>query len=236
MKKARKGLPRGKRERKHRSFSDIDEIVLSGGKVSFTDLSRSIPFKTVLDPVDLKVDHFSNEKDKKAAYALSLSTEAKESAKVQGEFSMVPLGSEGALEVSSVLLKKYSPFYKDNILFDIEDGRLDLSTRYRYATGGKEPEINLSGLSVALKALRLRKAGENEDFAKVPNFSIKETDVDLTKRELTIGNVSTDKGELLVKRLSNGDLNLLTLTPPAIPPASAPKEPPKKPNSRRETR
>ncbi len=54
---------------------------------------------------------------------------------------------------------------------------------------------------------------------------IKETDVDLTKRELTIGNLSTEKGELLVKRLSNGDLNLLTLTPPA---SARRKEPPKK--------
>ncbi len=62
------------------------------------------------------------------------------------------------------------------------------------------------------------------------HFSIKETDVDLTKRELKIGNLSTEKGELLVKRSSNGDLNLLTLTPPATPPApaSASKEPPKK--------
>jgi uncharacterized protein involved in outer membrane biogenesis len=209
---------------------DIDEIQLAGGKISFSDLSGSKPFKTMLDPIDLKIDHFSNSKDKKSAYALSLSTEAKEAVKVEGEFSVDPLGSEGMFEVASVLLKKYSPYYRDNILFDIEDGRLDLSTRYRYATGGKEPEINLSGLSVALKALRLRKAGENEDFVKVPNFTIKETDVDLTKRELTIGNLSTEKGEILVKRSSNGDLNLLTLTPPATPPApaSASKEPPKK--------
>ncbi len=212
-------------------FLDIDTIVLAGGKISFTDLSRSTPFKTVLDPVDLKVDHFSNAKDKKAAYALSLSTEAKESVKVQGEFSMVPLGSEGALEVSSVLLKKYSPFYKDSVLFGIEDGRLDLAAHYRYAGGQKEPEVSLSGISVTLNTLRLRKTGENQDFVKVPHFSIKETDADLTKRELKIGNLSTEKGEILVKRLRNGDLNLLTLTPPATPPASAPGGPPGKPKA-----
>ncbi len=213
-------------------YLDIDAMVLSGGKISFSDLSGSKPFKTMLDPIDLKIDHFSNGKDKKSAYALSIKTEANETIKDEGEFSVEPLWSEGTLEVASVPLKKYSPYYRDNVLFDIEDGRLDLSTRYRYATGGKEPELNLSGLSVTLKALRLRKAGENQDFVKVPNFTIKETDVDLTKRELRIGNLSTEKGELLVKRLSNGDLNLLTLTSPA--PASASKEPPKKPKSRRE--
>jgi uncharacterized protein involved in outer membrane biogenesis len=208
-------------------FLDIDAMVLSGGKISFSDLSGSKPFKTILDPIELKIDHFSNGKDKKSAYALSIKTEANETIKDEGEFSVEPLWSEGTLEVTSVPLKKYSPFYGDSVLFDIEDGRLDLSARYRYAKGQKEPEVDLSGISVTLKALRLRKTGENQDFVKVPNFSINETDVDVTKRELKIGNVSTEKGELVVKRLSNGDLNLLTLTPPA----SAPKEPPKIPKA-----
>ena len=80
-------------------FLNIDEIHLAGGKISFSDLSGSMPFKTVLNPIDLKVDHLSNAKDKKAAYALSLSTEAKETVKVEGEFSMEPLGSEGTVDV-----------------------------------------------------------------------------------------------------------------------------------------
>ena len=204
---------------------DIDEIQLAGGKISFSDLSRSKPFKTILDPIEMKVDHFSNAKDKKSAYALSLKTEAKETIKIEGEFSMDPLGSDGMLEVKSVPLKKYAPYYRDNILFDIEDGRLALSTRYKYAKGEKEPEINLSGISLLLSALRLKKTEENEDFLKIPSLSIKDTAIDLTKREMKIGSFSTQKGELLVKRFKNGDLNLLKLTPPPTPPAQA--EPPK---------
>ncbi len=65
-------------------FLDIDAMVLSGGKISFSDLSGSKPFKTMLDPVDLKVDHFSNGKDRKSAYALSIKTEAKETVKDRG--------------------------------------------------------------------------------------------------------------------------------------------------------
>jgi uncharacterized protein involved in outer membrane biogenesis len=197
---------------------DIDEIQLAGGKISFSDLSRSKPFKTILDPLELKVDHFSNRKDKKSAYTLSLKTEAKETIKVEGEFSMEPFWAEGALELKSVPLKKYAPYYRDNVLFDIEDGHLDLSTRYKYAKGEKEPDVNLSGISISINALRLKKAEENEDFLKIPNFSIKETDLDLTKKELKIGGFSTQKGELLIKRLKNGDMNVLKLvTPPSVP-------------------
>ena len=204
---------------------DIDEIQLAGGKVSFSDFSRSKPFKTILDPIELKVDHFSNGKDKRSAYALSLKTEAKETVTVEGELSMNPLWSEGIMEVKAVPLKKYSPYYRDNILFDIEDGHLELSARYKYAKGEKEPEINLSGISLLLRALRLKKTEENEDFLKIPSLSIKDTAIDLTKREMKIGSFSTQKGELIVKRFKNGDLNLLKLTPPPTPPAQA--EPPK---------
>jgi uncharacterized protein involved in outer membrane biogenesis len=194
---------------------DIDEIHLAGAKVSFSDVSRSKPFKTVLDPIDLKVDHFSNGKDKKSAYALSLKTEAKESISLEGEFSIDPLGAEGALEIKSVPLKKYAPYYRDSILFDIEDGRLDFSTRYKYAKGEKEPEISLPELSLSLSALRLKKADENEDFLKIPTFSIKETELNMTKREMKIGVFATQRGELLIKRLPNGDMNILKLVAPS---------------------
>jgi uncharacterized protein involved in outer membrane biogenesis len=200
---------------------DIDEVQLTGGKISFLDFSKSKPFKTILDPIELKVDHFSNGKDKKSAYALSLKTEAKEDIKLEGEFTMEPLGAEGALELKSVRLKKYAPYYQDNILFDIEEGRLDLSTRYKYVKGEKEPEVLLSELSISLNALRFKKAEENEDFLKIPNLSIKETELDLIKKELKIGRFSTQKGELRIKRLKNGDMNVLQL----IPSPSTPKEP-----------
>ena len=96
----------------------------------------------------MKVDHFSNGKEKKTAYALSITSEAKENIKLEGELSVEPLWAEGGLEIKSVPLKKYSPYYQDQILFNLEEGRLDFSTRYKYAKGEKEPEISLSGLSV----------------------------------------------------------------------------------------
>jgi len=204
---------------------DVDEVQLAGGKITFSDLSRGKPFKTILNPVELKVEHFSNGKDKKSAYALSLKTEAKEDIKLEGEFSMEPLWSEGALEFKSITFKKYGPYYRDNILFEIEDGRLDLSTRYKYAKGEKEPEVLLSGISLSLNALRLKKAEENEDFLKIPNFSIKETELDLTKKELKIGGFSTQKGNLLIKRLKNGDMNVLKLVAsPPVPKETVPKD------------
>jgi len=208
---------------------DADRIELRGGKVFFSDLSTKKPFKTVLSPIELKVDHFSNQKEKKTAYALSITSEAKENINLQGELSVEPQWAEGGLEIKSVPLKKYSPYYQDRILFNLEEGRLNFSTRYKYVRGEKEPEISLSELSAILNSLRLKKPDEKEDFLKIPALSIKDTLVDVTQKKLTVGSFATEKGMLAVKRLKNGEIDIQKLfrpSPPkeALSPETAKKE------------
>ena len=138
---------------------DIDEIQMGGGKISFSDLSGNKLFRTVLNPIDLKIDHLSNGRDKKSAFSLTMKTEAEEDIKLDGEFSMDPILTEGVLDLASVRLNKYAPYYQDKILFTIEDGRLNFSTRYKYAKGEKEPEISLAGMSLNIGSLRLKTNG-----------------------------------------------------------------------------
>ena len=199
---------------------DIDELVIAAGKLSFSDLSKGQPFKTDLDSIEAKVGHLSTGKGQKGTYSLAFKTEAKETVKAEGGFSLDPLGSEGNLEVLGLLLNKYSPFYKDKILFTVDDGRLDVSSRYHYAKGEKEPQFSLSGLSVGLQSLRLKRTGETGDFARIPALSLKNMDLDLQKKEFHIGSLTTDKGEITARRSRNGDLNLRSLFPKEPPPSA----------------
>jgi hypothetical protein len=216
--------PKEKKEDQAPLSLDVDEIQLTSGRVSFSDLSRKKPFKTILSPIELKVDHFSNGKDKKTAYALSITSEAKENIKLEGELSVVPLWAEGKFEIKSVPLKKYSPYYQDQILFNLEDGRLNFSTRYKYAKGEKEPEISLSALSVILNSLRLKRQEEKEDFLKIPALSIKDTFIDVTQKKLAVGSLSTEKGMLVLNRFKNGELDLQKLLPPPPPKEEPPAQ------------
>ncbi|RPH51915.1 MAG: DUF748 domain-containing protein [Desulfobacteraceae bacterium] len=207
---------------------EIDEIEMAGGKIFFSDLSGSKPFRTLLNPIDLKVGNFSNARDKKSAFSLLMKTEAKEDIKLDGEFSIDPVWTEGVLDLSSVQLKKYAPYYQDKILFTIEDGRLNFSTRYKYAKGDKDPEINLSGMSVIIRSLRLKQTDEKNDFLIIPDFSVKETDLDLIKREVKIGGIFTQKGDLHIRHSKNGDVNLFQLV--AKQPVSDDKFPDEQPS------
>src|SRR4030066_1415754 len=207
---------------------DVDEMQLTGGKISFSDLSRKKPFKTILAPIELKVDHFSTGKEKKTNYLLSLKTEASETIKLEGDLSVDPMRVDGNIEVKSAVVKKYSPYYMDSILFDIEDGRLDFSTRYQYEKGEKEPILSLSRMSANLGSLRLKKRDEKEDFFKVPIISLKDTQLNLTWKELKLGSFFTEKGMLTFNRLSNGEFDLEKLFPPSPPKQEQAKQAPSK--------
>ena len=94
---------------------------------------------------------------------------------------------------------------------------IDLSFRCRYASGAGVEESTLSALSVDLGSLTIRERGANEDFLKVPAVAVRNTDIDLGKRTLTIGEVSTRDGQVRVKRGADGTVNLASLLPPAAP-------------------
>lgn len=210
VRKTKKTVPENEKSLRPLSI-DVDEIKLAAGKVFFSDFSGNKPFETTLEPVNVSISHFSNAKDKKAAFNLSLQTEANEIVKLYGEFCFDPLISEGTLELETVPLKKYSPYYMDNITFVVEDGNLELQTGFKYAKDDNGSELTLSDMSASLDSVSLKRGADKEPFIKIPILSIKGTKFDLKKRELTVGELLTKKGLLNCVRDRNGDLNLNTL-------------------------
>ena len=82
----------------------------------------------------------------------------------RGTIVLDPMKIEGNLDVKGISLKEYAPYYKDRILFDIEEGNLGVATNYRYLAKDKSQEVVLSGMSIFLERLRLKKRDEKEDF------------------------------------------------------------------------
>jgi hypothetical protein len=212
-----KGEEAQEAERETRVSIEADTIRVAGGTVEFMDASRAAPFRSTLSPVDLEVEHFSNADRKKSAFKASIETESKETVGVDGEFTVSPPSSEGGVELGKVRPAKYSPYFADRVLFDVENGVFDLSTRYTVSGSGQDQAINLSGLKLALRSLRLRKRGEKADFLAIPALDVGDTSLDLSGKRIVIGEVSSRKGLLLVNRLKGEKWNLSTLVPPGLP-------------------
>ena len=112
-----------------------------------------------------------------------------------------------------MVLKKYAPYYGDAVRFDINGGTLDVRSGYSFAQGDGGREFRLSGLGASVSDLRLRQREEKEEFLVIPEFSMKEAEVDSLKRQVTIGGIGTTKGSVSVRRSAGGETNVARLVP-----------------------
>jgi len=210
--KDRKPPPKEGSGMKEPIFS-VDSIRLAGGKVRFADASRGIPFKTALGDLRIDVDGVSTEAGKKADARISFSTESGETLELKGNLSLSPPGSEGTVALAQVVLKKYAPYYEDAVRFDVNAGTLDVRSGYSISGGDGAPEFRLSGMGASVSNLRLRQREEKEDFLVIPEFSLREAEVDSVKRQIAIGGIATAKGSVAVRRSTGGDTNVARLAP-----------------------
>ncbi len=193
----------------------IDEIALRSGTIFIADSPAGGPFKTTLEDIDLKVAKLSTKKDAKAALTLSFKTGFGESFKTDAAFSLSPSAADGTVELSGLPVQNYKPYYRDLIRFGIEKGTLELKTGFSFSKTGDEPEIRLAGLGATIASLRLKKEEEAGAFMSVPLFRVSDASVDLTKRELVIGEVFTEKGVINGLRTREAGWNLMNLFPAA---------------------
>ncbi|HEX8041969.1 DUF748 domain-containing protein [Candidatus Deferrimicrobium sp.] len=191
----------------------IDSIRLSGGKVRFTDASLASPFKTALGDIRIDLDGLGSGKGKKAAALVVFTTEAGEAFELKGNLTLSPLASEGTVALAKVVLKKYAPYFTNAVRFDINSGTLDARTGYSFVQGEGGAEFRLSGMGASVSDLRLRQREEKEGFLVIPEFAVKDADVDPVKKEITIGGIATAKGSVAVRRSAGGKTNVSRLMP-----------------------
>ncbi len=190
---------------------EAESIVLNKGKVFFTDKIKG-NFRTDLEDLSIKISGFSTQENKKTRAETSFKSESGEHFRLTSLFSIVPFEASGAVELSDVVIKKYAPYFQDNILFGVRSGGVDLNADYLYVNSNTSPLIKVTGLRAKLKSLRLGKKGESEDFLSLPSLVIDNSSIDWQKREVVIGHLTTENGKIAVRRYHNGKWNLATLT------------------------
>ncbi len=190
---------------------EADDIEVVTGKCTFSDFSLDKAFQTTMSPIDVKISHFSTLPEKKSSLEAALLTEKGEELRLSGSFSVDPFVAEGALSLKGCVLKKYDPFYGKNLNFSIEAGSLDLMTRYALSRSGDKHDIKLSALEGAVSGLKLKKATEKDNFLAIPSIAVKNTEADLAKKTVIIGELTTSKGTLHTMRYADGSLNISNL-------------------------
>ncbi|MGD0615065.1 MAG: DUF748 domain-containing protein, partial [Verrucomicrobiota bacterium] len=192
----------------------IDRLRIAGATASLTDLTPRTPFKRVLGPLDVTLDHFRTDPDNRNPYSFSGTTDAGEKFAWSGYFYLNPLRSEGELSLTDLSLNKYAALYQDLVRFEIRDGQVDLRSSYKFEWSQSNRVLAVTNASYSLRSFRLAEPGGSTDIVELPEFSVTGASLDVTARRAEIGLVSLAGAKLVLRRDKSEAINIVELSKP----------------------
>ncbi|QHC91929.1 hypothetical protein PchlR47_27700 [Pseudomonas chlororaphis] len=199
----------------------IERIKLAGGYVHFQDTRPSEPIDFLYDKLDLELKNLSTLPDDSADMTLVAAGPAGGQIDWSGNFSLTPIASEGTLKVTDGQMKAWWPYVRDALPLVLEDGVLNLNTRYKLNLS-KETELLLSDASVSIAPFAI-KAPDGQPLARLERLDVSETTVDLAKQQVVVGKIRSQKLETWAALEADGQLDWQKLF------ASQPAKPAAKP-------
>ncbi|MBK5409616.1 DUF748 domain-containing protein [Pseudomonas sp. TH34] len=207
----------------------IDNIKLAGGYVHFQDLRPSEPIEFLYDKLDFELKNLSTLPDDNAAMTLVAAGPEGGQIDWTGNFSLIPIASEGKLKVTDGKMKVWWPYVRDAVPLVLEDGILNFSTDYKLSLA-KETELNLTNVALSVAPFAI-KAPDGRPLARLQKLDVSETTVDLAKQQVIVGKIRSNKLETWAALEADGQLDWQKLfasqpskpaTAPAAEPATAP--------------
>ena len=194
----------------------VASIKLDGIKVHFEDQTTSPAFSTLVDDVSLTIAGLSNAPQAKAA-TVQLGLRATPGGTVahNGTLSLAPaLRAAGTLTVDGIEPGRLAPYYHDLLAFDVVRGRVRLGAGYQFVAGARaadSPSVKLEHAFVELADFALRRTGRRDEFVRLGELAVRETDVDLSRRTVRVGQIATRDARIRAERDEKGVVDLTTL-------------------------
>ncbi|NVZ53422.1 DUF748 domain-containing protein [Pseudomonas sp. B6002] len=204
----------------------IERIKLASGYVHFQDLRPSEPIEFLYDKLDFELKNLSTLPEDNADMTLVAAGPEGGQIDWKGNFSLVPITSEGTLKVTDGKMKAWWPYVRDALPLVLEDGVLNFSTDYKFSLA-KETELNLTNTAASIAPFAI-KAPDGRPLARLERLDVSETTVDLAKQQVVVGKIRSNKLETWAAREADGQLDWQKLfasqpsKPAKAEPATAP--------------
>jgi hypothetical protein len=202
---------------------------VSGGVLSFTDLSGRTPQTAIVKPIDVELHDIATLRDRRGPYAISATLAGGGVIDWEGEVSLVPLASVGQIGLSGFPLATAWRFVQDDVALAEPRGRLDAKTRYEFAYRDGTASLKVDGVDVTLADLVLTERGGTSPLLALEQIRLAGAHGDLVARELTVPEITASRGRLAATIARDGTVNWQQLmvapaaapAPGATPPADA---------------
>jgi hypothetical protein len=201
---------------------------LREGRLTFSDRSGRDPVTATVAPINLEVLDLTTLPDRLGRYAVTAAVPEGGSIAWRGQVSLLPIASEGELEVSGLKLATAWAFVRDQLRLTEPRGRLDLATRYRFAYGKHQATLGLEEIRARVTALALGASGDGDPILALDTIAAGEARFDLASRLLVVPGIDLAGGRVVVARGADGRISLFeSLRPigepaPRAPPGSRP--------------
>ncbi|MEO5767526.1 MAG: DUF748 domain-containing protein [Polyangia bacterium] len=224
----------------------VGEIVLKDIVLHLRDETVRPPFTAEVDQIAASIRHLSNAPGARATMTLGLHAAPGGTLKNEGSITLTPLAAQGTMSLEGVEPGRFAPYFRDQIAFDVRQGRVRLGARYAVSglgahlapartaapssgpgsptVAGGAPDIQIEGAFLEVAGLALRRRGASGDFFRLKDFAAHGVKVNPTLRAATIDDVVTHEGRVVAERDENGVIDLTTLVAaaPAAPGSAAP--------------
>ncbi|WP_460144589.1 DUF748 domain-containing protein [Pseudomonas sp. S2_A02] len=183
----------------------VERIKLAGGSVHFEDARPSEPIEFLYDKLDFELKNLSTLPEDSADMTLVAVGPAGGQIDWTGNFSLIPIASEGKLKITDGKMKSFWPYVRDAVPLALEDGVVSLSTDYKLNLA-KETELLLSNVAVSVAPFAI-KTPDGRPLAKLERLDISETTVDLAKQQVVVGKIRSQKLETWAALEADGQLD-----------------------------
>lgn len=191
----------------------IDAIDIAEGRIGIADQAVEPAFHSSLEKLNLGIQGVSNTAGSRATVNFEALTGDNATIGIEGSLSLNPLAWDGRVKVSGLALPKYAPYYQQEILFQVLEGRLGVAAAVHLDLAQKEVVIGVTDLASSLSGLKLKKPDEPDNFLEIPELRVNGVNLNLAERAVTIDELSSQAAKLALARDPAGQLNLQQLVP-----------------------
>jgi hypothetical protein len=202
----------------------LQHALMSGGVVSFTDLSGRAPQTATVEPINVELRNITTLPGRRGPYAISATLTGGGVVDWEGEVSLVPIGSTGRFGLRGLPLATAWRFVQEDVALAEPAGGVDADLRYQLAYRDGAASLKVEGIDVTVAGLVLTQRGTRAPLLALEKIQLRDGRGDLTSREVTIPEISVSRGRLAATMEKDGALNWQKLvTAPAAgagPPAA----------------
>ncbi|HET9325832.1 MAG TPA: DUF748 domain-containing protein [Candidatus Eisenbacteria bacterium] len=179
----------------------IRRVSLEGGRLLFQDQSRSLPFATAIEPIQLELERFSTLPTERGDHSFTASLIEGGTLRWQGAFSVDPVVATGRVDVDSLSARALWRWMSSDLRFEVLEGRLSLTVPYTYRASGDSTNLVLRQASIRANGVRIVEPGRAGDVVVVPSLAAEGGRVDFARLKASLSRVHAE-GARLVTSLS----------------------------------